>query len=94
MEDIKVYEFFLKLNTYLNRQNHLTNKMMEQETELGKKILVAKTTLSLETFNSIFKPMVNVLENRVKTMNEMRENADEFNNNLQEFFGTFRGIVQ
>lgn len=94
MEDIKVYEFFLKLNTYLNRQNHLTNKMMEQETELGRRIVVAKTMLSPEVFDTIFKPMVNVLENRVKTMNEMRENADEFNNNLQEFFGAFRGIVQ
>jgi hypothetical protein len=94
MEDIKVYEFFLKLNTYLNRQNHLTNKMMEQETELGRRIMVAKTMLSPEVFDSVFKPMVNVLENRVKTMNEMRENADEFNKNLQEFFGVFKGTVQ
>lgn len=94
MEDIKVYEFFLKLNTYLNRQNYLSGKMIDQEQELGNRILVAKTMLSPEVFNSIFQPMMDVLNNRVSTMNEMRESAQEFTKQMQEFFNYYKGIVQ
>jgi hypothetical protein len=94
MEDLKIYEFFLKLNTYLNRQNHLTNKMIEQEKAIGSLIIIAKATLPTELFNQIFEPMLEVLDSRVKTMNEMKENADGFNKNIQGFFSIFKGIVQ
>lgn len=94
MEDTKVYDFFLKLNTFLNRQNHLSSKMMDQETELRNSVLAAKSTLSPEVFNQVFKPMVNILENRVKTMNEMKEAAEEFTGHIHEFFEYYKGIVQ
>ncbi len=94
MDDIKIYDFFLKLTTYLNRQNYLTNKMVNQEMELGKYILEAQRLLSPEVFNQVFRPMTQTLENRVNTMNEMRETANDFNNYLKEFFDMYKGVLQ
>lgn len=91
---MKVYELFLKLTTYLNRQNYLTNKMIDQERELGGYIIKAQQISSPEVFNQIFRPMTQMLENRVKTMNEMRENANDFNDHLKEFFDVYKGVVQ
>lgn len=94
MEDIKVYEFFLKLNTYLNRQNHLTNKMIDQEIKVGKGILLARDLLPAEVFDGVFRPLMETLETRVKTMNEMRETGQEFTKQMQEFFDYYKGTLQ
>jgi hypothetical protein len=94
MDDLKIYDFFLKLNTFLNRQNHLVDKMAKQEIELGKRIIVAKTLLPPEVFNNIFQPMLEILENRVKTMDEMKEAGDGLTENLIEIGKIYRGTLQ
>jgi hypothetical protein len=94
MDEIKIYEFFLRLNTFLNRQNHLVDKMAKQEIELGKRIIIAKTLLPPEVFDSIFQPMLEILTNRVKTMNEMSEASDGLSENLTEIGNLYKGIVQ
>lgn len=94
MEEIKIYELFLKLNTYLNRQNHLANKMLEQEQELGKRFVFAKTSLPPEVFISIFEPMIEILKTRINTMNEVKEASNGLAESVLEFGNLYKGTVQ
>jgi hypothetical protein len=94
MKDVKVYEFLLKLNTYLRRTNLLTDKFAKQEIELGERILKAKHTVPQDVFDAVFVPIASLFEDRVKLMGEIREANDGFEDSLKEYYEYFRGILQ
>jgi hypothetical protein len=94
MEDIKFYEFLLKLNTYLRRTNLLADKFSKQEKELGIKILNAKYKVSEDEFNAVFVPIAKIFEDRLKLMDEIRETNNGFEDSLKEYYEYFKGIVQ
>jgi hypothetical protein len=94
MEDIKFYEFLLKLNTYLRRTNILADKFSTQEKELGVQILNAKYKVSEDEFNAVFVPIAKIFEDRLELMNEIRETNNGFEDSLKEYYEYFKGIVQ
>ena len=94
MEDIRFYEFLLKLTTYLKHTNTLAEKFAFQEEELGKRILNVKHTISKDEFNTIFFPVASLFEERLKLMGEIREANNDFENMLREYYEYFRGTVQ
>ena len=94
MENIKFYEFLLKLSTYLNRSNVLADKFANQEVEIGKHLLNMKRTLPKKVFDEIITPLANRFEDRVKIMVEIREANDGFESLLKEYYDYFKGEVQ
>ena len=94
MDDIKIYEFFLKLNTFLNRQDHLANRMVKEEIEFSRIIEKAKGALSPEVYQSIFVPMLSVIDKRLQIMAEMIEAGEAMQNHIKEFYEAYKGTVQ
>lgn len=94
MNDVRFYEFLLQLNTYLRRSNILTDKFTVQEQELGKKIFEIKSKLPKDIFDSLFVPLAEVFERRVKLMEEIREANDGFEKTLKDYYEDFKGVVQ
>lgn len=94
MEDIKFYEFILKLNTYLNRMNILAAKFMKQEQNLSMSVAKARLVLPNEIFDDIFQPLIDELENRVKLLEEMSESNDDFQKQLVELHKSIGGTIQ
>ena len=94
MNDVKFYEFLLKLTTYLKHTNVLADKFAVQEKEIGECILNIKHILPSDVFNEIFVPLAQKFEDRLVIMDEIREANDEFENLLREYYEYFKGIVQ
>lgn len=94
MDDVRFYEFLLKLNTYLRKTNILADKFANQERELGIKILKAKHTVSQDVFDAVFVPIAQIFDERLKLMGEIREANDGFEDSLKEYYAYFKGIVQ
>lgn len=94
MDEVKFYEFLLKLNTYLRRSNVLADKFAEQEKEIGVKILDAKRAVSQDVFDAIFVPITDLFDKRLKLMDEIREANNGFEDSLQEYYEYYRGTVQ
>lgn len=94
MDDVKFYEFILKLNTYLNRMNILASKFMQQEQNLSTSVMRARLALPNDIFDSIFQPLVGELENRVRLLEEMSESNDEFQKQLIELHKSVGGNIQ
>lgn len=94
IDEVRFYEFILKLNTYLNRMNVLAVKFMKQEQNLSNSVLKARINLPKEVFDDIFQPLIDELDNRVKLLQEMSESNDEFQKQLTELHEHFKGIVQ
>jgi hypothetical protein len=94
VEDIRFYDFLLKLNTYLNRMNLLADKFRNQEAKLAKDIAIIQTNIPPEAFSFFFAPLQKNFEDRVKLMTEFQEAGDVFKENLKEFYDLYKGIVQ
>ena len=94
MDDIKIYDFILKLNTYLNRINGLANKLMGEEIKLQTSVLAARTILPNEIFVNIFEPMVEVLDKRMDILKQMQEADDELVKSMNDFYSSYQGNVQ
>jgi hypothetical protein len=94
MEDVKFYEFLLKITTYLNRQKLLSDKFMEQEAKLIGLVMGSQISVPPEFFNAVFAPMVDTLNARIETLKELREAGEEFQKQLQEFYNIYKGIIQ
>jgi len=94
MNDVKFYEFLLKLNTYLQRSNILADKFANQELELRGYLQAAQSNLPKKTFDAIFNPMVEMFTHRVAIMNEIVEANDEFEKMLHQYCEYFKGTIQ
>jgi len=94
MEDIKLYEFMLILNTYLNRMDILADRLIDEERKLGIKILEANAFIPQEVFNKIFNPMIEIFDKREQLFREMQEADNNFEKDLSELYSLYKGIVQ
>lgn len=94
MEDMVLYDFLLKINTYLNRMNIIASKFMAQEQKIAGSVVTARTSLPPEVFAAVFQPLLDELDNRIKLLDDMRESNDEFQKNLTELHNHFRGTIQ
>jgi len=94
MEDIKLYDYLLKLNTFLQRQNNLASRMLEQEQKFLEKFMEARAALPPPIFHVIFDPIMEIVNKRIGIMEEMRESSQELIMHSQEFYDQYKGIVQ
>jgi len=94
MNDVKFYDFMIRLNNYLSISNVLADNFSNQEIELQKHIQTAKAKLPKKIFDLIFNPMVKILLKRVELMGKIRKTNMDFEAYLQEFLNYYKGITQ
>ena len=80
MDDMKVYEFALKMNTHLKRQAILANKMLEQELGLSRFLGQIITIMPYDIYQSL----IEILENRTDTLMQMGEANTSFVKHIEE----------
>lgn len=94
MDDIKLYEFILKLNTYLNRVNGLANKLIREEQKLGGMLIAANAVIPTELFNQIFSPMIEIFDRKEQILKDIQESDNVLEDGLKDIFEQYKGIMQ
>jgi len=94
MENVKTYEFLLKLNTHLRRQDLLAKKLLTEEYKMTQKLMEAQATVPLEVFTRIVDPIVSSLESRARILEELQESSQNMMEHIKEFYGEYKGTVQ
>jgi hypothetical protein len=94
MDDIRLYDFVLKLNTYLNQINNLAEKLTGEEIKLQSSVLAARMILPNDLFVNIFEPMLPVLEKRMDILKQMQESDDELIKSITQFYSDIKGVTQ
>lgn len=83
--DNKYFEFWLKMNTFLKRQNILTEKMYKQEGQIAVNLIAMKAMIPPDVFKHIIDPLIHLLEERKDLLLEMSESSNEFMEQMYSF---------
>lgn len=86
----KYLEFWMKLNTFLRRQDILATKMMKQEEKLTINMLAMKAVIPPDIFHHLFEPLIELLEERKGVLEEMSESSHDFMEQMASFSNEVR----